>query len=385
MKVAFVSNYYNHHQAPCSEALFKLLNGKYTFISTEKMDDERAAMGWGNIFEPSFVIQYDEEPLLCDKIIDEYDIVIIGSAPYSLIKNRVKKGKITFLYTERLFKKKVDILRLLKYKFLYHRWFGRYKNFYLLCASAFTYADFLKVLSFKNKGYKWGYFPKTFLFDDLENKIEEKEQESVSLLFVSRLIPLKHPELPIFITKRLKDEGIKVKLTIIGNGTLKNDVLDLIAKNQLDEDVSIIESLKPEQVREHMIKSNILLFTSDRNEGWGAVMNEAMNSGCAIVASSAIGSVPFLLNSGENGFIYKDGDFEDLYKKTKLLCVDKQLRQTIGKNAYKNITEVWSAENAAKRFLVLCDDIMKFGESNGFKNGPCSKAKVVKDNWFDNK
>lgn len=385
MKVAFVSNYYNHHQAPCSETLFKLLNGEYTFISTEKMDDERAAMGWGNIFEPSFVIHYDEEPLLCDKIIDEYDIVIIGSAPYSLIKNRVKKGKITFLYTERLFKKKVDILRLLKYKFLYHRWFGRYKNFYLLCASAFTYADFLKVLSFKNKGYKWGYFPKTFLFNDLENKIEEKEQESVSLLFVSRLIPLKHPELPIFITKRLKDEGIKVKLTIIGNGTLKNDVLDLIAKNQLDEDVSIIESLKPEQVREHMIKSNILLFTSDRNEGWGAVMNEAMNSGCAIVASSAIGSVPFLLNSGENGFIYKDGDFEDLYKKTKLLCVNKQLRQTIGKNAYKNITEVWSAENAAKRFLVLCDDIMKFGESNGFKNGPCSKAKVVKDNWFDNK
>jgi hypothetical protein len=37
--------------------------------------------------------------------------------------------------------------------------------------------------------------------------------------------------------------------------------------------------MPPEEVRVHMEQSNIYLFTSDFGEGWGAVLNEAMNSG----------------------------------------------------------------------------------------------------------
>ena len=31
MKVVFVSNYYNHHQAPFSQAMSRLTNGKFWF------------------------------------------------------------------------------------------------------------------------------------------------------------------------------------------------------------------------------------------------------------------------------------------------------------------------------------------------------------------
>lgn len=51
--------------------------------------------------------------------------------------------------------------------------------------------------------------------------------------------------------------------------------------------------MKASEVRSYMEKADIYLFTSDFNEGWGAVLNESMNSGCAVVASHAIGSVPF--------------------------------------------------------------------------------------------
>lgn len=44
----------------------------------------------------------------------------------------------------------------------------------------------------------------------------------------------------------------------------------------------------------------------------GAVLNESMNSGCAVIASDAIGSVPFLIKNGVNGIIYKDGNQKDL-------------------------------------------------------------------------
>ena len=123
-----------------------------------------------------------------------------------------------------------------------------------------------------------------------------------------------------------------------------------------------------------MEKSEIFLFTSDRHEGWGAVLNESMNSGCAVVASHAIGSVPFLVNDGENGFIYKDGDIDNLYKKVKLLLDDSCRRREMSKKAYFTIADEWNAENAATRFIYLLQDIKENGNSSRFSHGPCSKS-----------
>ena len=93
----------------------------------------------------------------------------------------------------------------------------------------------------------------------------------------------------------------------------------MIKKYHLQNCVSLCGSLSPEKVREYMVKSQIFLFTSDYNEGWGAVLNEAMNSACAVIASHAIGSVPFLINNKKNGLIYQNGQMEDLYRKVKVL------------------------------------------------------------------
>ena len=130
-----------------------------------------------------------------------------------------------------------------------------------------------------------------------------------------------------------------------------------------------------------MEEASIFLFTSDRYEGWGAVLNEAMNSGCAVVASHAIGSVPFLINDGKNGLIYRSGDIEDLYKKVKYLIDNKEKTAELGKNAYYAITDLWNAETAAERFKQLVQVINAGGADDLFNDGPCSKAKVLKDNW----
>lgn len=66
-----------------------------------------------------------------------------------------------YQYSERIFKIKPPKyqmpLRAIKY-WLYK---GRFSNMYLLCASAFTYADYAQTKTFINRGYKWGYFPET--------------------------------------------------------------------------------------------------------------------------------------------------------------------------------------------------------------------------------
>ena len=382
MKIVFVSNFYNHHQASFSCWMDELTNHNYHFISTAPMDEERKTMGWGGIRCPDFVIDYNDSPTECTKIIDEADVVIFGSAPYELFKPRLKAGKLTIMYSERLYKTGYQAWKLPLRLWRFWKKYGRYKNLYLLCASAFSAADYAKTCTFLNKAYKWGYFPPFDKREGAEALIKKKATETVEILYVSRLIPLKHPELPLQIAAKLMEDKISFHLTMVGNGEMKQKVEEAVEHYGLTAHVTMIDSLPSDRVRDYMDRANIFLFTSDRNEGWGAVMNESMGSACAVVASSEIGSVPFLVQDGQNGLIYRDGDFNDLYEKVKTLCVNQILRERMGTEAYLTISETWNAEIAAKRFLELVEDIKEKGRSDRFLDGPCSKAAILKDGWY---
>ena len=104
-----------------------------------------------------------------------------------------------------------------------------------------------------------------------------------------------------------------------------------------------------------MENANIYLFTSDRNEGWGAVLNESMNSGCAVIANRDIGSAPYLIANNVNGLIYSNEN--ELYQYVVQLISDSAMREKLGRNAYKTITEVWNAEVAAQRILQLAEEL----------------------------
>ena len=382
MKVAFVSNYFNHHQSSFSHYMDKLTGHNYRFIATKPMEEERKTMGWGTIQIPDYVINYQDAPSVCAVLIDDADVVIWGSAPQALVRNRLSQGKLTLLYSERIHTAGYNRLKLIKHAPQMYLKYGRYKNLYLLCASAFASFDYAKSRTFVNKAYKWGYFPPFEKQEDVAQLIRQKPVETVEILYVSRLIPLKHPELPLQVAARLMAENIPFHLTMVGNGELKQTMKETISSCNIGEYVTMIDSLSPEEVRSRMDHSNIFLFTSDSHEGWGAVMNESMSSACAVVASSEIGSVPFLIKDSQNGLIYKAGDAEDLYRKVKNLCLDQVQRETLGAEAYRTILNVWNAEAAAKRLLELVGDLQKQGCSNRFQEGPCSRATILKDGWY---
>ena len=320
MKIVFVSNFYNHHQKPLADALYSIIGDDYRFIETERISTERLKMGWGKDERPSYILQSytdDAAQNKCQDIINDADVVIYGSAPHDMFKTRLRAGKLTFKYCERPYKTGVPVFKLPVHILRAQKNYAQFRNFYVLCASAYAPADFSKMLSFIGKTYKWGYFTEVKNYEDIDAVISEKTPASI--LWVSRFISLKHPEIPVQIAKRLKNEGYKFKLGMIGNGELEKSTKSLIESANVSDCVEMLGSMTPELVRKHMEKSEIFLFTSDRNEGWGAVVNESMNSACAVVANSAIGSVPFLITDGENGCMYKDGDIDNLYAKIKHL------------------------------------------------------------------
>lgn len=386
MKVTFFSNFLNHHQLPFSQAMLKKCD--YHFVANCPLQEEQRQLGYADMNKQfSFVIatyEGNNQKKQALKLAEQSDVMIIGGVPYmNYLKKRLAKKLIIFGYYERIFKQKqYKILPLRQFAsvILHHTKF-LFKPMYMLCASAYASADFAKGFAYLNKCYKWGYFPETVRHEDMEFFLKSKEPGT--LLWVGRLIDWKHPELALQIAERLKKEDITFKLRMIGTGKLLEELKQKIVAKHLEDCIELLGSMPPEQVRVYMEKSQIFLFTSDFNEGWGAVLNESMNSGCAVVASHAIGSVPYLLKNGKNGFIYKNGDFEELYKKTKQLLMNQVLSKHFGENAYSTIINEWNAEVAAERFLVLAEHLKQYGKCDVYKDGPCSPAQKLKNDWFE--
>lgn len=386
MKVVFCSNYMNHHQLYFSQEMLKITGGEYRFIASMPIEEERLSGGWENMNEKyNWIIKAykdTKEYNYARKLINEADLVIVGSFPMKILRKRIFSRKITFLYSERWFKTENGDISAYKnlhgyLSNLLHKKYLNYYNVYMLCASAYTAYDCSIYGNFIGKCYKWGYFPEV-KFYDIENLIEKKRTNTpIELLWVARMIKWKHPEHAIYIANRLKKEGISFSLKMIGDGENLSQIKDTVEKSDLTDCVHVLGSLPANQVRGYMENANIFLFTSDYNEGWGVVLNEAMNSGCTVVASDAIGAVPFLINNGVNGYKYNYGDLEELYNHTKDLILNRTLAESMGRAAYRTITEVWNPAVAATRVVELYRAIVRNNKNLIPKEGICSPAEII--------
>ena len=313
------------------------------------------------------------------------EAVICGEAPSSMIKERVKKGLLTFRDDERRYR---SLIKYLKYPiYTYHSLV--FNKCYLLCASAFGARDYRLSGMDPNKCYKWGYFPEVSNVDDIENIISlrhkhdsAEEFEGISILWVGRLIGLKHPEMALKLAENLKKAGHKFSLNIIGDGYLYNQIEKKIIDEGLSDCVHQLGALGNGQVQQYMMKSDIFIFTSDQNEGWGAVLNEAMSNGCAVVASHAIGSVPYLIEDKHNGLIFRSENNADLYDKVKWLIDNPSKRVELGRNAYYTLKNQWGPQQACDNLIALIAALSQ-GKDTPIANGPCSKAAIMNhNNWL---
>lgn len=378
MKVAFFSNYLNHHQLPFCLAMLELTQGEFTFVASSQVSQERLNLGYTDMnAQYPFVLRTYESKDAENKAMElarECDVMIIGSAPERYFQERVKHNKPVFRYAEREFKKDYRALFSPRARYRYHQKHTRYRKapVYMLCASAYTAPDYALFGAYKGKTYKWGYFPEVKM-QDIEVLLANKQnKQKPLLLWVGRLIDWKHPDKAVWVAQQLKAAGYEFQMKIIGTGTMEPELRQQIMDKQLQDCVQMPGAMPPEQVRDIMEQADVFLFTSDRNEGWGAVLNEAMNSGCAVVANKAIGSVPFLIENGKNGSIYKKP--EDLLENVCLLLDKPELRQQLGQAAYRTLESTWNAREAAGRLLELADWLQAGNGGSPFTEGPGSKA-----------
>ncbi len=382
MRLVFVSNYINHHQMPVSSELHRLCReqgGSYIFVQTEPMEQERLDMGWGkNLETTDFVRNYWEDEKGCQRMIEKADAVIFGGCEdEKYIEARLAAGEPVWRYSEPLYKTG-------RYKFIspgglrkkYHD-HTRYrkKRVYLLCAGAYVAGDFRLVGAYGGKRFRYGYFP-AFRRQEPEKLMAGKEQASrgqLRLLWAARMIDWKHPETALQVAAKLREQGRDFRLDMIGDGAMRRETQMQAAAMGLEGQVFFQGYCSPEETRAYMERAHIFLATSDRQEGWGAVVNEAMNSGCALIAGKGMGAAPYLVRHGENGFLFDHRTPRQAARFAEKLSADRDLCRRMGSAAYETVETLWNPQVAARRLYECIAAELAGRKLPEYEEGPLSK------------
>jgi glycosyltransferase involved in cell wall biosynthesis len=86
-----------------------------------------------------------------------------------------------------------------------------------------------------------------------------------------------------------------------------------------------------------------LLVLPSRREPWGLVLNEAMNAGCAILASDRVGAAQDLVRDGVNGRLFPAGSAAALASALQDLLADPARLAEMGRRS-RSIVARWSFE-----------------------------------------
>ena len=381
MKLAFYINYLNHHQVALTDALYDKLGHDFVCVCTRPVKTSELKGGADCSDRVYCINATDSKDSYNSAMIyaRESEVCIFGADSLMFAIERAKNNLtgISFEVGERWFKKGyVNALspRFLRWLFIYYKYF-RKSNFYRLCAGAFVSKDLNFVGAYKNKCFKWGYFTK---IDNSDSYIQSQphlvQDEMFRIMWCSRFLRWKHPELPVKLAVRLKKKGFRFIIDMYGSGDELEATKTLAKKLDVEDVVNFCGNKPNDKIISEMRNHELFIFTSDRNEGWGVVLNEAMANGCTVVASDEIGSVPFLIEDGVNGTCFKSCDIDSLEQKVIYLIERPDKRQKMVQNAYYTMQSVWSPENAAKSFLALISNSTAFPIKTNKIYGPCSRA-----------
>lgn len=388
MRLVFYSVVLNHHQACLADEFYKTLGDDYAFVETAECHDQKGASE--DYSKRPYLVKAWESPEAWERamrLAETAEVCVFGghdALPFE--KARMKKALLSFDMGERMLKRgwlNVFSPRIFRMVLAYHLGGWSKKPIYKLCMSAFAARDQYKLFSYHGKCFKWGYFTHVDEDFDVEASMQDASTTEITpLMWCSRFLLWKHPELPVQMAKRLKSKGYKFLLSMYGDegNAAKYDGIytrkklqDLIDKLDVGDCVQLMGNRPNQEILSDMRKNSIFLFTSDKQEGWGAVANEALSNGCVLVASDAIGSAPFLVREGENGFLFKSCDVDSLTSKVEWLLLHPAEMRRMQLSAYSGMKRLWSPRKAAENLLELIDDI-KNNRDSSIIEGPCSKA-----------
>lgn len=165
--------------------------------------------------------------------------------------------------------------------------------------------------------------------DELSGRIRERYigNKRYLLCTVARLEKEKNIEFVIRGMFELKKRiGGIFRLLIIGDGTQREKLEELVWELDLEDEISFLGTLQQDEITNYYRACNAFVFAS-KSETQGIVLLEAMAAGLPVVAIKASG-VEDIISNGENGFMTEEL-VEDWAVKINLILINQQLRDRL--------------------------------------------------------
>lgn len=392
MKVVLVNNMLVHHMFflavafnQCQTSIGEQVHCCY--IAVHPVDKEDQKLGYSDfdgLLSEDVLRAYSSESeyKLCIEKLDEADMILLGDSGEELAFNN--DHAVVFKMMESFFRGNYkDLGRRVKFNRIISRAVKR--KYYILALSAYLADDIKKCYPRIDEStiYRWAYFSDGGIDNYYHKKVEPIDYGSsnnpIEMIWVGRIQNWKHPEYAVYALEHVINKlGKHAHLTIVGRSFDGYDkVLRRISdKLGVTDFITYTGAVPFDKVYEYMSDSDIHLFTSNGQEGWGAVLNESMSRGCAVIASACAGATPFLLEDGINGLIYQNNDVSELCRKLTYLIENPEEIVKYGARARETICDVWNAETAASNIIQLYESKAR-GLKFAVQYGPASQSCVI--------
>lgn len=134
-----------------------------------------------------------------------------------------------------------------------------------------------------------------------------------SLLIAGRLHPVKNHAFLIQACARLRELGLDFECLIAGEGPERNRLESLIREKQLQDQVTLLGHIAPQEMYSLHQQADVFLLTS-LSEGIPLVLMEAMANEL-IVLAPAITGIPELISHEKTGFLYQAENLDEFVNK----------------------------------------------------------------------
>ena len=186
----------------------------------------------------------------------------------------------------------------------------------------------------------------------MQNYIKKKELRPVEILdtgyylYFGRLTPEKGIRTVINAFKQRRD----IRLVILGSGELEEEIHRIIISGQLTN-IKFSGSKEGAELQSYIRNAKAAVISSEWDEPLPRTILEAYLEGTPVIGTDR-GGIPEMIEEGKTGYIYKNGEADDLLAKIdEMERLDDIEYRMMRINAENKIAEDYSPQKYMERFL----------------------------------
>jgi L-malate glycosyltransferase len=217
----------------------------------------------------------------------------------------------------------------------------------LVCQSSNTKKNTLKYFKPKKEIHIISLPYEKFRFKKTSREKLEMSKDKFYLVSVGRLVERKGYK---YLIKSLSLLPKKIHLNLIGDGPLENQLKNLAKKLKIENRINFLGFI-PEEKKFQYLSNSDLYVLSSLHEGFGIVLQEAMQANLPIVATNNGGQID-LIEENINGLLLEPKKPVEMAKKILLFYKNDKIRKIISKNSFELINK-FSLKKIANSYLNL--------------------------------